>query len=348
MAGSKQHFIPQFILRGFSVPSGKLERCTVYKKEKIYSGPTKDIGAERFFYSELSEKGEETLDDKITRYEHKISDLVIKYRSLDNKSKIDSFEAAELVSHLCIRVNHYRQSLTNAAEFMFKEMHGAFSDRDILRRLARLDQPYPGRALRNLFKEQYEKDKDKLRMNGMKYPDFEKKCYEASKKALSGDFDIQEGPIKILMDDLLSRAPDMVREAQKQTLSKNLSPQGRVEFMRTLKWSLLHVDNYELILPDSIAISRVKGQKYQPALFPANKDIEIIFIPISWNRMLVGKKKESIEIFEENMNRNFSACSWDMFISRSKNEEFSNLTQYIGEISSRYFADNLKDAFKYA
>ncbi|GKS86101.1 hypothetical protein AVMA1855_18135 [Acidovorax sp. SUPP1855] len=68
MAGRKQHFIPQALQRGFGQAKGKKTQVYVFKKgSEPYLSSTEGVAAQRDFYSEPSD--EETLDDRITKYE---------------------------------------------------------------------------------------------------------------------------------------------------------------------------------------------------------------------------------------------------------------------------------------
>lgn len=65
MSGSKQHYIPEFFLRGFGKQGrGKSIQVTVYTKDRrVFTTATDGVAAQRYFYSELpAEPGIETLD----------------------------------------------------------------------------------------------------------------------------------------------------------------------------------------------------------------------------------------------------------------------------------------------
>lgn len=113
MAGRKQHYIPQCLLKGFKIPGkGKTAKVWVFKKgQQPYISSIKDVAAERYFYSKISKDSSLTLDDHITQYENELSELINKLLELPVGSIIDSKIASEVITHLSIRAAHIRDIL---------------------------------------------------------------------------------------------------------------------------------------------------------------------------------------------------------------------------------------------
>src|SRR3954451_2575706 len=112
MSGRKQHFIPQSLLRGFGVERSKKTYVVAYTYDRgIFAPPTDGIGAERSFYSELDvERTSETLDDRITDYEQRIPAVLNQLRQVS--AEADPAVAAELVTHLTVRNDHFRKAIS--------------------------------------------------------------------------------------------------------------------------------------------------------------------------------------------------------------------------------------------
>jgi hypothetical protein len=107
MAGSKQHYIPQSLLRGFAV-----QRARKTKIEQVWVLPTTGepfcpaidgIAAQHYFYSELSTAGERTLDDAITDYEGRFTSILTDIRTWPGGIDVDSELCGEFISHLVLR-----------------------------------------------------------------------------------------------------------------------------------------------------------------------------------------------------------------------------------------------------
>ena len=115
MSGSKQHFIPQSLLKGFGLKRGKSTLVVSYTYDRgIFMPATDGIAAERNFYSELRvEGGEETLDDRITYYETPLATVLTDLWALGDGEDADPRKAAEFVTHLAIRNDNFRKAVTS-------------------------------------------------------------------------------------------------------------------------------------------------------------------------------------------------------------------------------------------
>src|SRR3569832_1830050 len=84
MAGRNQHYIPQFLQRGFGViGTRKPKHIWLYKKSCEPSLELiKDTGTGFEFYSSLASDGPPTLDDKITGHENALALSIAKIQSL--------------------------------------------------------------------------------------------------------------------------------------------------------------------------------------------------------------------------------------------------------------------------
>ena len=133
MSGRKQHYIPKCLLDGFESPGrGKTIKVFVFKKgQPPYCSSTLDVAASRYFYSELSESDVLSLDDQITLYEGDLGRLLIQLRSAPLNSDIVATIAAEVITHLTLRVAHVRdmcslvmnQMLTGSADLFSQKKH---------------------------------------------------------------------------------------------------------------------------------------------------------------------------------------------------------------------------------
>jgi hypothetical protein len=115
VSGRKQHFIPQSLLSGFGIDRGKKTYVVAYTYDRgIFAPPTDGIGAERNFYSEFDVAGAtETLDDRITDYEQQIPALLARLRNVSGN--LDPRIAAEFVTHLMVRNDHFRKAASMGA-----------------------------------------------------------------------------------------------------------------------------------------------------------------------------------------------------------------------------------------
>ncbi|MBF0263141.1 MAG: DUF4238 domain-containing protein [Magnetococcales bacterium] len=117
MSGRKQHYIPQFLLRKFAaIKKKKGNQVYVYTKEKCILTETKNIGAERDFYSSLAIPGIQQLDDKITNHEKEMAVMLISLLNKGTSVSVDADIAASFVTHLTSRTKFIRQAISSGFE----------------------------------------------------------------------------------------------------------------------------------------------------------------------------------------------------------------------------------------
>lgn len=127
MSGKRQHFIPQFLQKGFTDRSNG-DKVWVYRKgAKPFDTNTLNSGVEGYFYSE---DGDRQVDDAITEVEKRFSTLVDALRSNPEELTVDPLAIAETIAHFEIWTRHLRQSISKTLDCGLKEMLKILEDRD--------------------------------------------------------------------------------------------------------------------------------------------------------------------------------------------------------------------------
>lgn len=107
MSGRKQHIVPQFIQKNFSIKS----QVWVYTNNKIYSTNIKDNFAERDFYSSPNNS---SVDDHITSkegiYSNCLQQLLTSTTNITNNLN-KNFVLMEFISHLIFRTKEMQNNL---------------------------------------------------------------------------------------------------------------------------------------------------------------------------------------------------------------------------------------------
>src|SRR5688500_17203019 len=121
MAGRRQHYIPQFLQRGFlSTQSDQADLTWLHLRNtppRLVS--TRDVGVGEYFYSKLAADGSSTLDDLITELEcGPLADLASIKRTPIGEL-IDPTVAIRLVAHLTVRTAHVRECFEHASTLLF-------------------------------------------------------------------------------------------------------------------------------------------------------------------------------------------------------------------------------------
>lgn len=120
MAGKRQHFIPQFLQKGFaSHVVGAQVFTWVYRKGiKPFNPNIKNVGVEGYFYSESDDQ---KLDEAITASEESFSFIVSSLRSGKPIESINFELLIQLIAHLEVRTRHIRQSFLTTGDNILNE-----------------------------------------------------------------------------------------------------------------------------------------------------------------------------------------------------------------------------------
>lgn len=122
MAGRKQHYIPQQLMRGFTVMRGKTEGLFLYRLGNTGAAPVNmaDANSIRYFYSGPEDT---TLDDSITEAEcNEFGHALHKARARIALQPADERTLRRFVAHLVIRTESTR---TMATELMARSIDAA-------------------------------------------------------------------------------------------------------------------------------------------------------------------------------------------------------------------------------
>jgi len=292
MAGSKQHFIPQDLLRAFrNRPKGKVAQVHVYRRDRTYPSATDGVAAEKFFYSALSLDGSETLDGIITAYEN--GPLERDFRALETATPgpVDPHLAARVITHLVVRGDHLRGVVSAGASQMGAMIDSLFGSTEGIRSLIAGQGARPAGQIRALISEALD-DNPIFALLDLPRPVLEDLLYQALRENLGAAFEeIQEGVEKIV-----SRFRDegrlLARDAQIESLSKTLVPAARASVLETLAWRIEDVDAPTFLLPDFIALGLDRAGQAGTLFTIDRDDLATVQMPLSPTRMLVGRRND--------------------------------------------------------
>ena len=127
MSGSKQHFVPQFLQRGF-LSAGKRSVIVYNKDGRCFPSNISDVGASKYFYSTEHDDA----DIFITSLESELAILVNDLRA-DCTLINDTFRINKLISHLSIRSNNLRSQFFDGTSFILDGFREKLSSADVLR-----------------------------------------------------------------------------------------------------------------------------------------------------------------------------------------------------------------------
>ncbi|HEY0958264.1 MAG TPA: DUF4238 domain-containing protein [Novosphingobium sp.] len=324
MSGKKQHFIPQSLLSGFGFQKRDRTYVVAYTYDRGTFTPAIDgIGAERYFYSELAVDGAtETLDDKITNYEQSFPKLLSALRSLNDGERVDDIRAAEFVTHLAVRNDHFRKSVTAGAARLFGGMAEAFADEGTARGMLGLIDERPSGAFAEEIAKMWGQYGSLFSLAGMSEDQFTALMFAAAKESFSSFHLEMADQISTMFDRMTDGLPSVAASSQRKSLSESLSPPLRIEKLATLEWRVDYTSS-ALVLPDCVSVVFDRNGDVHPTMLADLDELETVLMPLSSNRLLVGSRRGDV-VPQELVNDAFVGCSWDFFVARDGTSELEN------------------------
>lgn len=335
MAGINQHFIPQSLLRRFGhKKKGKATRVAVYERGNIFVTATTGAAAQRYFYSKLAQDGERTLDDKITDYEPQMLAILADLDAAADGSIVNPDIPSELIAHLCVRSAQIRESFGHITGRLFDGVADMFMDPKKRWRLMGLDKPKPTGPMLEELNKLY--DSTGMALRGMPRDRFAELCFEIAKMQFNPSTPIAVPEFDVLTQMARKMAPDVARNGQVRALERGLVPEARKDALRRLTWRV-HDTNFDLILPDCIAIDWPTSGKCRAFVYCPSTELACVLMPVASRRYIVGAQDDRLHDLST-INRELAKCSWRFFIARDRTEVFEALVTEIGTVT-RNWAD---------
>ncbi len=326
MAGKRQHYIPRFLQRGFlDASDSKADRTWLYRRgTKPRLVGIRDVGVGEYFYSKLSSDGIKTLDDLITESERDLDADLIIIRSAPVGQPINAEIAARLVVHLAIRTNHVRSTFSQGAEKIVDEMAELVLDTVKMRGLLGIDVPTSIKKIATPMSDAF----DALYLE--KYPlptALTKRMLSFYVRELFDSFyqEVQTDLSQKIVE-VVGVIPTITRDAHNKSLMEMnyFSWEGRLS---QFTWKTFSVSN--AVLPDCVVLVSEPGGAIVPLILSSSDKIELVFFPISHNKILIGSYEENFDVDIASINFSAAECSDSFFISHQDND-LTHLSNLIG------------------
>jgi hypothetical protein len=350
MSGKNQHFIPQFLQRGFAScsktdksstskgfdknvkPSKKKEaQVWVFEKgKKPYLTNIRNKGAERFFYG----SEDSLLDKMITEAETKYAVIANQLRDLTSDSVLDDPLIAELVVHLSVRTKHFRTSVEQLGDLGLDMIQGFFQDPlDFEKFLFSHFQKNP-----NILQQEFNQilsvctpDQQRIiKTEIQRNPSLLDNLLRNSIAEMNSIHPILMDSFESLKNDV----QNMSKNAHIKSLSESIIPEKRVEKLRDLNWFLCVQVPGSYILSDAGALCCTSNAQYKP-LISGDEDIQDVFLPISSQHLLIGSIEPILKKTEiEAINQSSAAISKNFFIAGQHTQREITYAQQIDSKNS--------------
>ena len=306
--------------------------------------PIRDSGSEDHFYSGPSPDGQPTLDDAITAREPHLSLALRNVRDMPPGNSVEADSAAEIVFHLATRTAHVRSSLGEGADLLLDGASRVFTDADNIAALVGLDAGEPT----DLFREGVVNE---LRTNpviaGWNLPPrlLERLAFMALKEK-PHLLDENANFMAVLLSELRTRLPVAVRDGHNLALGHRGLPDDSYEaLLRTLKWGVVNAPIAGAILPDCIVVAIDADGNAGTHLFAGRDGLHVIVMPVSPDKLLVGRRSGSEMPDGFDFNAEAARLSHSFFLAPSNDAEASRLHPMIGQGLLPMQATSIEDAF---
>ena len=330
MAGKRQHYVPRLLQRGFLAnPQDEAERTWLHRHgaEARLVG-IRDVGVEDWFYSRKSLDGTPTLDDMITDLEGDLGTCVGALRTCPPGSVVDATEAARTVVHLVIRTAHLRRVMSAGMTGIVDEIQSLFTDPARLGRMIGTAKPAFAPVVLDTIRDSAAElakagspSAFSERLIAFLLRELGDRLIEQAVKAI--------GPI---FPQLLGGLANSIRDAHNSILATNPESNGWMTALAALAWTV--EAGVGLILPDAVALATEGDGRLMPLLFTTATDVRAVVMPISADRILVGRVKGSAPIDLSNFNTHAATNCETFFIGPRPFDE-DKLSTLIGSATAR-------------
>lgn len=347
MAGRKQHYLPQHLLRGFEASKvGKKTQVVVYKKgARPYVTSTEGVASQRDFYSKPGDGVTDTLDDLITAFEGSTFNPFLDQARLATPDELLSAEsAATAVVHLTVRASHLRGAFALLMQKMLTQLDDLLSDPEVVRKLVDIDSTNP----QSLLSEEIKKVFDPLPIEV--FPEKERAILEKMARFKAREkFDVQMGEFTPVLREQLSilggELPRMVVLGHTKVLEQSLVPVPRLEALRRLHWRVFSAESpSHFVLPDCAAIASTVSGRIQPVAMSSDEEISWVAMPIGARQVLIGYTGSEPPVVS-NLNEHFVKCSLEFFVSSIFHADLEVATSHMGEVLEALTVDLMEESF---
>ena len=328
MAGKKQHFIPQHYLKAFVIPGSK-NQMWMYRRGKTNGirVALRNAATQQYFYSKSTIDGTPSLDDLITEYERKLHKTVNELRNLDAGEKIDSEKISEVVTHLSVRSSYPREFLNEIA-FSASGTFRKHVPEELTDAFNKLPRNHPPEKLYSLICKE-------LRKRNF----FEITQVSESALVNCAYFNIRENSrlflteyqntLDVILDQFTKAAKQTIENEHKFVLKESFVPDARVLQLSQLEWRLTEFEGTGVILPDCTSIA-FDGEEWNPSICVNANKLQVVLLPITPNKIAVGKKSNESKLNLSSFNFHASRCSHEFFLSNYASQDLVKLLDDIG------------------
>jgi len=319
MAGDRQHYLPQFLQRGFSDSEGFV---LMFRKDRPGRRvTTRNIGVERTFYTEQKDT---RVDDAITQAEAEFSRSISTLRN-SPAGPVDVSCLPELFAHLEVRTRHLRQSFQQTSESLHRKALSILTDDQKLERM----------LLAHIAKNPNKIDEmARHELHRLGLPESNSPMVVQEMTTRLSEFLQELSPeIHLASTNITSALPETLRssikQAHKEALGRTIAPEIRVQSYKKLSFKTVDVLSANMILGDCGPIFHVERAKPFKTITENEDTILAAILPITPTRVVVGAAGP-YRLNAEDLRMGIARCSLEFFIAAENSGDNASLAKMIG------------------
>lgn len=325
MAGKRQHYLPQFLQRGFA-SSVDGRRTWLYRKDAApREVGMRDVGVEENFYSVESDA---SLDESITELERdEFVEVIEECRGSTTPQTNVVERLPRLIAHLEVRSRHLRTTFAALADRAWNDQLSNFENPAIGAALVRRHIQRDPAELRAMAARE-------LRSNGLPVSLAPKMARQTAKMIANMPDELLIATfwkplLPHIRHALKTRLVESIKKAHVNALHESVAPELRAQQYRHLQFTIVEVGSNDLVLGDAAVAFHVRqGSGWKPFL---NKDDDIlaVYLPVSPNKVVVGSI-DAPRIESEELRQHVARTSQSFFISHESSPSTITLSDEIG------------------
>ena len=328
MAGRKQHIIPRHFQRPFA-QQGATDRIWLYRKglKEPKSVSITDAAAQRDFYSKPSVDRIPTLDQLITDYEQRLHRSIDRIRSLNIRDNVPANEIAEVVTHLSVRSQYLRGMAKDAINSMAEALESAVGGH-----VGGKEVSFPAHCVPKAIEKIIVEELNRLgiaALTPVNANSIAKLFYFVMRENAHEVLPAVRNLIEHLTGELAAQSADISRRVQTSVLTDALAPRARQEMLQELHWTIETGPPNGAILPDCTCIV-FDGKRWTSLFLAESEKLEIVILPISPDRLVVGRRNPTSNIDVSEFNRIAANVAHTFFLSSERHDELDGAADHLG------------------
>ena len=255
-------------------------------------------------------------------------------RLISVTTTVSSSVAAEIVAHLAPRSSHMRATFRQLLDGLFDVAKTIFSDADNVFRLLGFDRMVPSARFRSLSAEILSKTTAPAR--AVPNSVLEQLLFWFARENFPKFFADQTPVVHTVLERMPTVVKETARDGHVRALAKDIVPSERHDDLSIYSWMIETAPPEGAILPDCIAIAIVGDGEPKPYMMASNDEIEMVIMPISSTKILVGRRTGAQTYDLPSLNSHLAACSTEFFVAASNAPE---ILEVFGQLGDRSMAE---------